>query len=97
MSCNAGAEGAWREGRGEFWTTLGAWREGRGECCATPGCVARLAEVVAVDSGILTSASLFGGFFFFLQHTTQQTPVMRTATLTIMTITTAEGLEPEEK
>jgi len=53
-----------------------------------------VAEVVTVDSGILTSASLFGRFFRFLKHTTQQTTTIRTVTIRIMTRTTAvEGLE----
>lgn len=84
MSCSVGVEGAWREGFGEGWTTL--------------GCVEWVAEVVTVDSGILTSASLFGRFFRFLKHTTQQTTTIRTITIRIMTRTTAvEGLEPEDK
>jgi len=80
LSCSVGVEGAWREGFGEGWTTL--------------GCVEWVAEVVTVDSGILTSASLFGRFFRFLKHTTQQTTTIRTVTIRIMTRTTAvEGLE----
>ena len=83
MSCDVGEEAAWREGRGECWTTL--------------GCVEWVAEVVTVDKGILTSASPLGRLFFFLKHTTQQTTPIRTVAATIITITTAEGLEPEDK
>lgn len=79
MSLNVGAEGAWGEWCGEWWATL--------------GCGEWVAEVLTVDSGIRTSASVFGRFFRFLKHTTQQTTPIRTVTITIMITITAEGPE----
>lgn len=71
----------------------GAW----GEWWATLGCGEWVAEVLTVDSGIRTSASVFGRFFRFLKHTTQQTTPIRTVTITIMITITAEEPEPEDK
>lgn len=83
MSRSVGAEGTCGERCGECWTLL--------------GCVEWVAEVLTVDSGIRTSASLFGRFFRFLKHTTQKTTPNSTVTITIMTTITVEGLEPEDK